>query len=346
MKICMIVPQADVKGGIATVVNGYREYGFGEGYEVDFVESYRDGSKWAKLRKAISSYVKFVEKLLFQKPDVVHIHSSFGPSFYRKIPFIYMANWRGVKVINHIHGAEFDVFYEKASEKKRKLIQRVYDRCDIIIVLSLEWKERITQIVNPEKIEVIENYCHIPEMKAEVRKKQILFLGELGKRKGCFDIPLVYKKVIETVGDIPLIMAGDGEMESIKNAFQENGISQRVSFPGWVRGEEKEKMLQESTYFLFPSYNEGMPMAVLEAMAYGMGIVTSNVGGIPKLIDNGVSGYLCTPGDVKDISSKLISLILNHDLSSSCGNNARKKAIEEYSFESHRKKIIEVYRKL
>ena len=110
MKICMIVPQADVKGGIATVVNGYREYGLGEEYEVDFVESYRDGSKWKKLGKAISGYVKFVGRLLFHTPDVVHIHSSFGPSFYRKIPFIYMAKWRRVKVVNHIHGAEFDVF--------------------------------------------------------------------------------------------------------------------------------------------------------------------------------------------------------------------------------------------
>ena len=346
MKICMIVPQADVKGGIATVVNGYRKYGLGEGYELEFVESYRDGSKLQKLTKAISGYIQFAAKLLFQKPDVIHIHSSFGPSFYRKMPFIYMAKWSGIKVINHIHGAEFDVFYEQAGEKKRKLIQRVYDKCDVIMVLSSEWKERIGQIVDHKKITVIENYCHIPEVKAEVRKKQILFLGELGKRKGCFDIPLIYKKVIETVGDIPLIMAGDGEMESVEKAFQENGILQGVSFPGWISGAEKEKLLQESTYFLFPSYNEGMPMAVLEAMAYGMAIVTGNVGGIPKLIDNGVSGYLCTPGDIEDISLKLISLILNPELCTSCGNNARKKAIEEYSFESHIKKIIEVYGKL
>lgn len=346
MKICMIVPQSDVKGGIAAVVNGYRKFGIGKEYALFFVESYCDGSKTKKLKKAIGGYGKFIKELLFHKPDIVHIHSSFGPSFYRKIPFIYLAKWRKVKIVNHIHGAEFDTFYLKASARKRKLIKTVYTKCDILVVLSQEWKERIGNIVAADKIAVIENYCHIPQLKENARKKQILFLGEIGERKGCYDLPEIYEKIVQKAGKIPMVIAGEGEVERLKTSFQERNLLNEISFPGWIRGAVKEQMLQESAYFLFPSYNEGMPMAVLEAMAYGLGIVTSNVGGIPKLIEDGVSGYLCTPGDIDEISDKMIKLILQEEHGKLCGENARKKAIENYSFDAHTEKIKKLYESL
>lgn len=346
MKICMIVPQEDVKGGIATVVNGYRRYGIGKEYQLSFVESYCDGGKTKKLKKALLAYVHFIKELIFDKPDIVHIHSSFGPSFYRKIPFIYLARWRKVKIINHIHGAEFDTFYVVASHGKKKMIEKVYAQCDVLVVLSEEWKERISNIVADDKIKVIENYCHIPRLIEKERKKQILFLGEIGERKGCYDLPEIYENIIRTVGEVPLVIAGDGELERVKNMFKEKNLLDKVSFPGWIRADEKERMLQESTYFLFPSYNEGMPMAVLEAMAYGLAIVSSNVGGIPKLIEDGISGYLCTPGDIDNISDKMIQLILQENQGQLCGENARKKAIEQYSFEAHTKKIKTLYKSL
>ena len=102
-----MVPDRLVKGGIASVVNGYREHDFGGKCEVSYIESYRNGSKWEKLTKALKGYLLFFREMTLNKPDIVHIHSSFGPSFYRKMPFIYMACFGGVPVINHIHGAEF-----------------------------------------------------------------------------------------------------------------------------------------------------------------------------------------------------------------------------------------------
>lgn len=136
------------------------------------------------------------------------------------------------------------------------------------------------QIVPEEKIEIIENYCKIPETIIWEKKNptQVLFLGELGQRKGCYDIPDILEQAIRKVPPLSLIMAGDGEMNQVKQAFEEKQLLERVTFPGWVRGEQKEQLLRESAIFLFPSYHEGMPMAVLEAMSYGLGIVTTEVG--------------------------------------------------------------------
>ncbi len=343
MKICMVVPDRLVKGGIASVVNGYREHDFGGKCEVSYIESYRNGSKWEKLAKALKGYLLFFREMILNKPDIVHIHSSFGPSFYRKMPFIYMACFRGVPVINHIHGAEFETFYLKASDRKKRRIRKVYGKCTMLIALSEEWKRNLESVVSPEKITVIENYCKIPDLSGTEKKKQILFLGEIGKRKGCYDIPEIYGRVLEKGERLPLIMAGDGGLAEVKKLFEDRDLLESVSFPGWVRGADKDKCLKESGIFLFPSYYEGMPMAVLEAMAYGMAIVTTRVGGIPHLLEDGVSGYLCEPGDIEGLSKRLLELSKDGDKRRKMGERARQKAIEEYSMESHIKKLMDLY---
>ena len=338
-----MVPDRLVKGGIASVVNGYREHDFSGKCEVSYIESYRNGSKWEKLAKALKGYLLFFREMILNKPDIVHIHSSFGPSFYRKMPFIYMACFRGVPVINHIHGAEFETFYLKASDRKKRRIRKVYGKCTMLIALSEEWKRNLESVVSPEKITVIENYCKIPDLSGTEKKKQILFLGEIGKRKGCYDIPEIYGRVLEKGERLPLIMAGDGELAEVKKLFEDRDLLESVSFPGWVRGADKDKCLKESGILLFPSYYEGMPMAVLEAMAYGMAIVTTRVGGIPHLLEDGVSGYLCEPGDIEGLSKRLLELSKDGDKRRKMGERARQKAIEEYSMESHMKKLMDLY---
>lgn len=345
MHICMIVPNEAVKGGIASVVNGYRGSALEAHYRITYIESYQNGSKWSKLAKALKAYLAFFRLLRRDKPDLVHVHSSFGPSFYRKMPFILWSAVRGIPVVNHIHGAEFDSFYERASEAKRRRIKKVYGKCTRLVALSAEWADRLGQIVPRDRIDILENYCRVPAVPYDTGRdrKQILFLGELGERKGCFDIPSALERVKRQCPDVKLVMAGDGEMESVKDAFRGKGLLEEVSFPGWVRGREKERLLEESGIFLFPSYHEGMPMAILEAMAYGMGIVTTSVGGIPQLIQDGESGFLTSPGDTKAMAEAVERFLTNNDCLTACGRAAREKAASEYSLERHLAKLEAVY---
>lgn len=347
MKICMIVPNPAVKGGIASVVNGYRDSALEKRHEISYVESYCDGSKWQKLFKAISGYFSFIGQLIGKRPDVIHIHSSFGPSFYRKMPFIYLGRWAGIPVVNHIHGAEFDSFYEKASERKKKLVAKVYGKCTRLVVLSKEWEKAISQIVPAEKIDVVENYCKIPKEPYDTERKpmQLLFLGELGERKGCYDIPVILERIKQSFPQVHLVMAGDGQMEQVKEAFRKKNLLETVEFPGWVRGPEKEKLLRESAVFLFPTYHEGMPMAVLEAMGYGMGIVTTKVGGIPKLIIHKETGYLEMPGQTQAMAQDVMELLRDEEHCRRMGQQARNFAAANYSLEAHIQKLEQTYRK-
>ena len=351
MKVCMIVQSPMVKGGIAAVVNGYRGSRLEEEFDITYIESYKDGGKLTKLIKAIQGYLLFIKTLLGDKPDLVHIHSSFGPSFYRKLPFIYMASWAKKPIINHIHGADFDEFYTNSSEKKKRQIKKVYGKCKILVALSEEWKQRLEKIVPKEKIMVIENYSVLHEDALKERcsrqsNHEVLFLGELGRRKGCYDIPSVIEDVAKDIPDVKFILAGAGSAQdetAIKRLIKEKGIEQNVEFPGWVRGNQKDKLLREADVFFLPSYNEGMPMSILDAMGYGLPIVSTNVGGIPKIVHDDENGFCFEPGNVMEMGKAIENLLENKRLEASISSFEIVK--RGYSLEQHIKKLEKCYKK-
>ncbi len=343
-KICMIVQNPLVKGGIAAVVNGYRGSQLEEDFNIIYVESYKDGGKFAKFLKAILGYIHFIKVLLVDRPDIVHIHSSFGASFYRKLPFIYIGNIANKPIINHIHGSEFEKFYTKASKLKKYLIRKAWNKCSAFIVLSEHWKETLSVVVPKEKIHIIENYSNIsPVISNTECKNQILFLGAINKMKGCYDIPSVAKIVTNKISNCKFIIGGYGDIETVKKIAKKLNVEEFLIFPGWVSGELKDTLLKDSDIFFLPSYTEGMPMAILDAMGYGMPIVSTDVGSIPKIVHNKKNGYICEPGDIEGFSKAIIEIINNKEKMKYYGKYSYKIAKEKYSLESHIQLLKNLY---
>lgn len=379
----MIVPDPMVEGGIAAVTSGYYGSRLEEICDVTYVQSYRNGSKWAKLGKALSAYRQFRHLLRTERFDVVHIHSSFGPSFYRKMPFILWASRRGIPVVNHIHGAEFGPFYADASERKKRRVRKVYGKCARFIVLSEEWRERIAQIVPAERIAVVPNYskpitldearalwalrssettqaavtgeqvhaerhAENAERSAPVEKKvpagpQVLFLGEIGQRKGAYDLPAVIRGVRAVMPQVRFVIAGSGDIEGVRGMLDPLDTD-AVTFPGWVRGEDKARLLRESSLYFLPSYNEGLPMSVLDAMGYALPIVSTNVGGIPQLVTNGRNGMLTEPGDTQAMAEAIVHILektAGHG--AACGMHSLARVNASYSLEAHIDALVRVY---
>lgn len=345
-KVCMIVPSFTAKGGITTVVNGYRNSELENEYQIEYIETYCDGSKLSKIFKAICAYLKFGKKLILNKPDLVHVHSSFGGSFYRKLPIIYMASFFHIPIVNHIHGSEIADLYINASLKKKKLVEKCFDKCRYLIVLSEEWKEKIMVVKTNTPTVVVENYSVIHKecLRRKTNEiKQILFLGFLTELKGCFDIPEIIEKVVQQYDKLKVVLAGSGEIEKIREILKKKNLEKYFVFPGWVKNEEKKKLLEESDLFLLPSYTEAMPMSILEAMGYGLPIVTSDVGGIPQLVEDKKNGFMIKPGDIDGFATAILNIIQNEDLNYEMGKNSMVKADEKYSLEGHIEKIKTVY---
>ena len=353
-RVVMVVQQRDVKGGIASVTNGYYGSSLEDEFDIKYVESYCDGSKFDKLIKALKGYCEYLKVLRSFKPDVAHLHTSFGPSFYRKQPFINMAVRRGIPVIDHCHGAEFDSFFTNASNMKKSAVRRVFGRCRRVIVLSEEWKEKFSDIVPRDRICVVSNYCK--PMKSEdvesfldkrFQGKKILFLGEIGKRKGGYDFADIIKMTVQKIPDAEFVICGDGakeDVKEIKDQIAKACPGGKVSFPGWVRDGDKDKVLSEAALFLLPSYNEGQPMSILDAMAYGLPVISTNVGGIPQQIENGKSGFLYTPGDTDGFAEGITALLTDIDRYKSASRESLRIASDKYGFEAHAAKIASIYR--
>ena len=349
-KVCMVVQDKNVKGGIAAVINGYYGSKLEEDFDLIYVESYKDGNKITKLLKAICGYIRFLKILLVDKPDIIHIHSSFGPSFYRKIPFIYLSNWLNKPIINHIHGADFEEFYSMASNYKKKLIEKIYKKCSIIIALSHEWKEKLKLIVDEDYIEIIENYSilHEDAIKNKIKRPlnyKVLFLGEIGKRKGCYDIPKVIKSVLKRIPNVKFILAGSGDETQILELAKKHKVENYIELPGWIRGKDKDSLLRECDVFFLPSYNEGMPMSILDAMGYGLPIVSTNVGGIPKIVRENENGYCYNPGDIEGFANSIIDLLESLEINNIYSLASYNIVKNQYSLESHINLLEKVYKK-
>lgn len=123
---------------------------------------------------------------------------------------------------------------------------------------------------------VVENYSVIHKeclCKKTSEIKQILFLGFITELKGCFDIPEIVEKVTRQYDKIKVILAGSGEVKKVQEILKKKKLEKYFIFPGWVKKEEKEKLLKTANLFLLPSYTEAMPMSILEAMGYGLPIM-------------------------------------------------------------------------
>lgn len=112
-------------------------------------------------------------------------------------------------------------------------------------------------------------------------------------------------------GNFRLLIGGDGEIEKVQQYIKDNKLDNVAEYIGWVSGEEKIKLLNEVDVFILPSYNEGLPISVLEAMSYNLPIISTTVGGIPEILKNEYNGFLINPGDLIALESAISTLINN-----------------------------------
>ncbi len=349
--ICMIVQDPAVRGGIAAVTGGYYGSRLERDFEIRYVESYCDGSKYRKFIKAVRAYRSFRELLRNERPDLVHVHSSFGASFFRKYPIIRMAHQAGIPVINHIHGSALEEFYLRAPAWKKHMVRKCYGWCDRLIALSDEWKERLSVIVPPEKIEVLPNYSRIfPEMlsgenmEKRFAKRQILYLGRFDRLKGVSDIPAIAEQVKKVFPDIRFVLGGTGETDPVTEEIARRSLGDTVLLPGWLLGDEKTKLLEESTLFLLPSHMEAMPVSVLEAMGYALPVISCDVGGIPKVVSDGINGRLYAPGDTDGMAEGIISYLSDRAAWEEAGRQSLGIAEKRFGFDTHIDRLEEIYR--
>ena len=147
-------------------------------------------------------------------------------------------------------------------------------------------------------------------------------MGEIGQRKGVFDIlRALSEHHDEAEGKIELIIGGNRNEQKLLDTIKENKLDKMVRFEGWVSGEKKLRLLNKADIYILPSFNEGLPISILEAMSYGCPIISTPVGGIPEVVKE--NGILVTPGNSDEIWAAMSRYIGNPSLIQSEGEQSR-----------------------
>lgn len=340
-KVLIVATSRKTRGGITSVVKAHESGEQWKKFHCHWVQTHRDGSPLVKIGYLLRGAIDFTFRLPFY--DVVHFHVSQPTTIKRKKPFLKLAKWFGKKIIIHFHAFNIE---ETFDGKYSQEYLTFFNAADSVIVLSEWWKAQIKDRLSlkDEDIRILYNPC--PSIDNEPKGKKettILYAGTINQRKGYSDLIKAFALIANSYPEWKVVFAGNGEIEEGKRLAKELGIANQIVFEGWVSGEKKDKLFRKSSIFCLPSYAEGFPMAVLDAWAYGLPVITTPVGGIPDVAIDKENMLLFEAGATKDLASCLSSMISDVSLRNKISKASISFAKNKFSIQSINKELERIY---
>jgi len=248
-------------------------------------------------------FLRYGAFVAWRWPRVVHIKSSCGINFWESVVYAAMGRLLGRRVLLQLHSGEFGEWYERHGVAGRGLVRWGLGLASDVLVLSEYWRDLIARLAPGRPIWVVGNGVEIPEPMAARSGEgalRVVTIGTLGRHKGHFEI-------LEAAGRLrgcgvrfilagPDVTSGRGDGAEVRRRAAELGLNGQVAFPGALGPQEKWRLLAEADVFLLASHAEGMPNAVLEAMAAALPVVATGVGAVPEMLPEGVLVPVGDPG--------------------------------------------------
>jgi len=322
----------------------------------NFRFSERGGFKFSNAANALVNLLSFIKALRFFRPDVVHIGTAYGPSFIKHGLMALAARLADCVVIMQFH-CHLEKLYPTKSSFLNRFFLMVTRWCDGLIVLSSNWVNPLKSLTNcavvyiPNAIHT-RIYAAIPREKcpAASNKPRILYLGHIGYQKGIFDLIDAVQQVAETTRNFSVDLVGEelalGELQTVNQAIHDKSLDDLIHIHPPEYDEKKFQRFKKASIYVLPSHHEGMPMSILEAMAAGLPVVATDVGGIRDQVLDGETGFIVPSGSVKALSEALKQLILDEDKRLAMGAAGRARAQECFDIENKVDALISLYRSL
>ena len=337
-RVLYVSTSLQTRGGIASYVRMLRGTELWARWSVRHVATHRDGSAVLKIAAFTAALPRYLAELLLRRPDLVHVHMSSYGSFARKALLCWIARALRVPVLLHVHGSEFDRFHDQLPRPGRALVRATLEHSAVVVALGQVWAERLGAIAPAARVVVVPNGVRVPppRLRAGDGPPRVVFLGEIGERKGAFILLEAWAKLAaepDVLGGARLTLAGDREVARAEVAASELGIAGSVEVRQWLSPAQVDRLLDAAAVLVLPSRSEGQPMAVLEAMAHGLPVIASAVGGIPELLDDGRCGLLVAPSDVDSLVEALRKLLTEPDTRARLGAEARRRVLAEFDID-------------
>jgi glycosyltransferase involved in cell wall biosynthesis len=349
MKVLINVPDLTRSGGVAGLFNTLKIQD-----RYDFVDLYNIHNSGNRLIGLLAKYISFFFKS--RKYSIVHINPSLGyKSFWRDALFMLIARINGCKTLVYWHGWE-ETFEKRVKDSfiLLKLMQITFLRADGIIVLGTVFKNKIKALgykghIWIETNAVDDSYLKDKAFNTDKQGKvpKILFLSRIETEKGIY-IALDAIKILQNrfSNSLQFIIAGDGsQLANVKGYIEKNDIK-NVVVQGHVEGVLKHKVLADSSIYLFPTYSEGLPITILEAMLYGHVVITRPVGGIPDIVEDKVNGILVSSKDPQNFANAVESFLVDQEKLLCVSANNMKKARALFVCDKVNERLINIYHEI
>lgn len=257
--------------------------------------------------------------------DLVHINLSSHGSTSRKLILAAACRSLGIPYILHLHGSRMRQYWLGASVRRQMHVVEMFAGAAQVLVLGEVWLRFVADQVPAvaKRITILPNATRAAKLPAVPDKVvRILFLGYVGQRKG---VPQLINALalLPRDGNWRATIAGDGDLDDARNQIMAAGLGAKVVLPGWVGPQEVERLLANADILVLPSFDENLPMSIIEGMAAGLAVIATPVGATEEIVLDGQTGLLVPPGDVKALTGALQRLVDDSDLRAKLGKTAQ-----------------------
>ena len=344
-RLVMLGAARETRGSIAAVVEAYRAHGLFERWPIEYLATHGDGHPAARARLAFGALGRFAAALARHWRVAVHLHARTDDAGFRHDAlFAGAALAAQCPLVLQLHGAGLEAFYDRADGAARGLAQLVLTRAACVIASSesqCTWLRGVTG----RRARVV---CLPPPAACEAPalprcRGLVLFLGRLEPAKGIYELLDAVAAVRPELPELRLVCAGDGDRLAVAHYAERLGIADAVKFTGWVGPSGKRALLESAAVFALPAYAAALPLSLVEAMAAGVPLIASAVGGIPEAVSDGLNGYLVAPGDRVTLVRRLRELLLDPALAGRIGAAARESARLRFSPERVLPALEDIY---
>jgi len=296
---------------------------------------------WPKIRFiGIGTFwVRIFLKIREIRPDIVH-----AQSLGIAIPALISKRMLSIPYV--VWGQGTDIYLpERFTQMTSRLILQ---NADATLALTEGMKRKMQEICEREVSVVpnginLERFSSSSEDKKGSSAKTIIFVGRLHPVKGIQYLIEAMAIVHQEMPDVKLVIVGDGvERSRLEELAERLNLDGCIQFAGQISQERIPRVMHQADVFALSSLTEGLPVVLLEAMAAGLPIVATNVGGIPDIVEEGVNGYLVNAKNPDEISNRLLILLQGDEMREEISANNREKA-RLYTWDKIAIKVEEEY---
>jgi len=354
-------------GGVGTLIRTQLEH-----WQLPFPVAHLNTELWSREYGTVGKFtlrhlaafginsVRLGWAVIRQRPRLVHIHSSIGLGLLKDMVFASGVRWVLRRpVVLQVHFSVVDaILFSRVAILRRWQLRWLAGCCDRLALLSQNVLQDFCALlpvrsaaVLREKSIVLPNFTDIPSQATEGAPSlpiNIFFIGNVGQRKGAYDLIGAARQLKRlNVAPFRVTLAGPfdsaDDQQRLASMVEDSGLQEVVSFLGPVSGDAKARAFRQAHVFVLPSYGEGVPISLLEAMAYGLPVVVTKVGGIPETITSGQEGYLLPVGDTGALVGALRELVQKPTLREQMGKAARARAEKCHSIMAYFHELQSLY---